>query len=111
MNPVRRGRASCRRLLLVVSALGGLLFAGLVLLSFIEPLWIERAAREVLRHEVEKRVGERIDQRRNACAVQLAQKALGRTEAVSAYGKASRQLPRELRIFAGVNTPALALLG
>ena len=161
-----------RRLLRVVSALGGLLFAGLVALSFIEPLWIERAARELLRHEVEKRVGERIDQLSNARVVQLAQKALGRTDAEiaarqkalraevpqrvanaiadlmkadcdcrrrmvdvavkheegalgsleqareqlsrrieSAYGEVSRQLLRELRIFAGVNALAFALLG
>lgn len=70
-----------RRLLLTVSAFGGLLFAGLIAVSFIEPLWIERAVREVLRHEVEKRVGERIDQLSNARVVQLAQKALGRTDA------------------------------
>jgi hypothetical protein len=161
-----------RRLLLVVSVLGGLLFAGVVALSFIEPLWIERAAREVLRHEVEKRVGERIDQLSNARVVQLAQKALGRTDAEiaarqkalrdeipqrvanaiadlmkadcecrkrmvegavkhqegvlgtleqareqlarrieSAYGEVSRQLLRELRIFAGVNALAFVLLG
>lgn len=160
-----------RRLLRVVSALGGLLFAGLVALSFIEPLWIERAAREVLRHEVEKRVGERIDELSNARVVKLAQKALGRTEAEiaahrqalraevpqrvahaiadfmkadcdcrkrlvegavkhekeavgtlekareqmarrieSAYGEVSRQLLRELRIFAGVNALAFGLL-
>ena len=160
-----------RRLLRVVSALGSLLFAGLVLLSFIEPLWIERAAREVLRHEVEKRVGERIDQLSNARLVKLAQKALGRTEAEitahrqalraavpqrvahaiadfmkadcdcrkrlvegavkheeeavgtlekareqlarrieSAYAEVSRQLLRELRIFAGANALAFALL-
>ncbi len=73
-----------RRLLLVVSALGALLFAGLAALSFIEPLWIERAVREVLRHEVR-----RIE---------------------SAYGEVSRHLLRELRIFAGVNALAFGLL-
>lgn len=159
------------RLLRVVSALGSLLFAGLVVLSSIEPLWIERAAREVLRHEVEKRVGERIDDLSNARVVKLAQKALGRTEAEmaahrqalraelpqrvanavadfmkadcdcrkrlveaavkheeeavgtlekarellarrieSAYGEVSRQLLRELRIFAAVNALAFGLL-
>ena len=166
------GSPRLRRLLLVLSALGGLLFGALVALSFIEPLWIERAAREVLRHEVEKRVGERIDQLSNARVVELAQKALGRTDAQitarqqalraevpqrvanaiadlmkadcecrkrmvdvavkheegvlgsleqareqlarrieSAYGEVSRQLLRELRIFAGVNALAFALLG
>lgn len=80
-----------RRVLLVVSALGGLLFGGLVLLSFVEPLWIERATREVLRHEVEKRVGERIDRLSNARVVELAQKALGRTDAeIAARQKALR---------------------
>ena len=80
-----------RRLLRVVSALGGLLFAGLLVLSLIEPLWIERAAREVLRHEVEKRVGERIDDLSNARVVRLAQKALGRTEAeMAAHRQALR---------------------
>lgn len=166
------GSPRLRRLLLVLSAFGGLLFGALVALSFIEPLWIERAAREVLRHEVEKRVGERIDQLSNARVVELAQKALGRTDAQiaarqqalraevpqrvanaiadlmkadcecrkrmvdvavkheegvlgsleqareqlarrieSAYGEVSRQLLRELRIFAGVNALAFALLG
>jgi hypothetical protein len=87
-----------RHLLLGLSALGGLLFAAIVVLSFVEPLWIERAAREVLRHEVEKRVGERIDQLSNARVVQLAQKALGRTDAeIAARQKALRaELPQRV---------------
>lgn len=75
------GSPRLRRLLLVVAALGSLLFAGLLALSFIEPLWIERAAREVLRLEVERRVGVRVDQVTNAQVMRMAQKALGATDA------------------------------
>jgi hypothetical protein len=160
-----------RRLLLVVAGLGCVLFAGLITVSLVEPIWIERAAREVLRLEVERRVGERIDKLSDARVVQLAQKALGRTDAEiavrqkalraevpqrvanamadllkadcecrkrmvegavkheegvlgsleqareqlsrrieSAYGEVSRQLLRELRIFAAANALAFALL-
>jgi hypothetical protein len=75
------GSARLRRLMLVVAALGGLSFAGLVALSFIAPLWIERAAREVLRLEVERRVGARVDQVTSAKVMRMAQKALGATDA------------------------------
>jgi hypothetical protein len=76
-----------RRLLLVVAGLGCVLFAGLITVSLVEPIWIERAAREVLRLEVERRVGERIDKLTDARVVQLAQKALGRTMPRSPCGR------------------------
>lgn len=70
-----------RRFALTVSALGALLFAGLLALSWLSPLTLERAAREVLRMEVERRVGERIDALNSTRLAELAGKALAQTEA------------------------------
>lgn len=70
-----------RRLLLGLGLGGTLLFGAAFLLSFVQPLLIEQAAREIVRIEVERRVGERIDSLSNSRIVLMAQKALGRTEA------------------------------
>jgi len=70
-----------RRILLVVSFLGILLFGGAFALSFVSPLLIERAAREVVRIEVEHRVGEEIDSLSNSRIAGIAQRALQSTEA------------------------------
>lgn len=70
-----------RRFALTVSTLGTLLFAGLLALSWLSPLTLERAAREVLRMEVERRVGERIDALNSTRLAELAGKALAQTEA------------------------------
>lgn len=69
-----------RRLLLFLSALGVLLFGGALSLSFLNPLLVERAAREVVRIEVERRIGEKIDSLSNARVTGLAQRALQQTE-------------------------------
>jgi len=69
-----------RHLVLLLSLLGFLLFGGSFALSFLDPLRIERAAREVVRIEVERRVGEKIDRLSNARVAGLAQRALQQTE-------------------------------
>ncbi|HEY9109705.1 MAG TPA: hypothetical protein VIN58_23775 [Roseateles sp.] len=45
-----------RRLILTVSGLGFLLCTGLLLLSFVAPLQVERWAREAIEHEVQRKV-------------------------------------------------------
>ena len=50
-----------RPAILVLSALGALLFGAAFALSWFQPLWVERAAREVVRIEVERRVGQKLD--------------------------------------------------
>jgi hypothetical protein len=70
-----------QRSLIVLSLLGFLLFGGAFALSFLNPLVIERAAREVVRIEVERRVGEKIDSLSNSRVADLAQRALQNTEA------------------------------
>jgi DNA-binding TFAR19-related protein (PDSD5 family) len=69
-----------RHALLLLSFLGTTLFAGALLLSFVDPLLIERAAREAIRFEVERRVGGRIDELSSARLVELARQAAGRTD-------------------------------
>ncbi|QTD45715.1 hypothetical protein [Ottowia testudinis] len=70
-----------RAFALIVSALGTLLFGGLLLLTYVSPITLERAAREIVRIEVERRVGEKIDVLTNARIVGLAEKALKQTDA------------------------------
>jgi hypothetical protein len=74
------GECLVRNGLLFLGLLGTALFAGAFALSFLEPLLIERAAREVVRIEVERRVGEKIDSLSGTRIVGLAQRALRRTE-------------------------------
>ena len=69
-----------RRALLIFSFLGFGAFGAIFALSFVNPLLIERAAREVIRIEVERRVGAKLDELSNSKVVLLAQKALGKTE-------------------------------
>lgn len=70
-----------RRALLLIAMLGVVLFGGTLVLSWLNPLLIERAAREVVRIEVEQRVGEKIEVLTNSKVAALAAKALGQTEA------------------------------
>ncbi|MEK8031146.1 hypothetical protein AACH06_10000 [Ideonella sp. DXS29W] len=70
-----------RRALLIIAAGGALLFGSVLALSWLNPLLIERAARDVVRIEVEQRVGEKIDTLSNSKVAILAAKALGQTEA------------------------------
>jgi hypothetical protein len=70
-----------RTILLALSLFGALLFGGAFVLSFFDPLLIERAAREVVRIEVERNVGEKIDSLSQSRLVGLAQRALKNTDA------------------------------
>ena len=69
-----------RLFILCTAILGTVLFGAAFALSFANPLLIERMAREVLRLEVERRVGTKIDSLSNSRIVDLAQKALNRTD-------------------------------
>jgi hypothetical protein len=84
--------------LLLLGLLGTALFAGIFALSFLEPLLIERAAREVVRIEVERRVGEKIDSLSGARITALAQRALQRTDVeIEGTLKAIREdMPRKV---------------
>jgi hypothetical protein len=87
-----------RRAILIVSALGFALFGAGLIISFAHPLLIERAAREVVRLEVEHRVGEKIDSLSNSRIADLALKKLQKTEAeIEQTREALRQeLPRKI---------------
>ena len=70
-----------RRSILILSLFGFILFGVAFALSFVKPILIERAAREVVRIEIERRVGEKIDHLSNSRVVNFARKALGKTDA------------------------------
>lgn len=70
-----------RRALLILSLLGFGAFATIFAISFTSPLTLEWAAREIVRFEVERRVGARIEALSNSKVAALAQKALGKTDA------------------------------
>lgn len=70
-----------RRILLALSLACCALFGSTLALSFADPLRIERAARELIRMEVERRVGERVQTLSNSRIGQLAKKSLGQTDA------------------------------
>jgi hypothetical protein len=90
--------AALRALLVAVGTLGAVVLGAASLLSFASPLTIERLAREVMRIEVERRVGERIDALSDARIVGLAQRALGRTQAEidAARDALKRDVPRRV---------------
>lgn len=69
-----------RRGLMGIGALGALLFGAALLLALVQPLLIERGARELLRIEIERRVHQRIDQLDERRLGALAREALGRLE-------------------------------
>ncbi len=80
LSPASPANLLLRWVLLTIGTAGAVLFGAALLLSWVEPLWIERAAREVVRIEVEKRAGEKIDRLSNSKVAALAAKALGQTE-------------------------------
>lgn len=79
-----------RRALLILAVLGTALFGTACVVSLLNPLLVERAASEVVRIEVERRVGEKLDKLSSSSVVALAQKALGKTNAE--FEGAKRQL-------------------
>jgi hypothetical protein len=70
-----------RQALVAVGFAGAALFGVAFVLSYLDPLLIERAAREVVRLEVEKRVGEKVDELTDSTVMQMALKALGKSAA------------------------------
>ena len=84
-------RDKLRRALLALSLLGVLVFGGGLVTSFVAPITIEQAAREVIRVEVERRVGEKVDALSDSRLAKLARKALDKTTADA------DQVERELR--------------
>lgn len=79
-----------RRALLILAVLGTALFGAAFVVSLLNPLLVERVAQEVVRIEVERRVGEKLDKLSSSSVVALAQKALGKTNAE--FEGAKRQL-------------------
>lgn len=84
--------------LLLVSILGVLLFAGAFALSFANPLLIERAAREIVRVEVERKISGKLDALSDSRITALAHVALRKTSTdIEAAQKAIREeLPRKI---------------
>jgi hypothetical protein len=70
-----------RRAILLLGILGTLLFGAAFAVSFVDPLLVERGARELIRIEVERKVGEKVDALSRSKIVTMAQKALGKTDA------------------------------
>lgn len=69
-----------RQTILVISAVGAFLFGLAWLVSWLNPVLIERAAREIVRIEVERRVGEKVDALSSTRIAGLAQKLLRKNE-------------------------------
>jgi hypothetical protein len=69
-----------RALLLGLSLLGVAVFGGALALSFHDPRLVEAAARDVVRIEVEQRVGERIDRLTDARIAGLARGVLRQSD-------------------------------
>lgn len=70
-----------RQTILGLSLAGTLLFGIAFILSWLNPIWIERMASTAVRVEVEREAGERVDALSGAPIVGLAQRTLGRTDA------------------------------
>ena len=70
-----------RQTILGLSLAGTLLFGIAFILSWLNPIWIERMASTAVRVELEREAGERVDALSGAPIVGLAQRALGRTDA------------------------------
>lgn len=84
--------------LLLASIFGALLFAGAFALSFSNPLLIERAAREIVRVEIERRVSGKLDALSDSRITALAHVALRKTSMdIEAAQRATRdELPRRI---------------
>jgi hypothetical protein len=70
-----------RNFLLALSLLGTLAFGGGFALSFVNPLLVERAGEQLLRIEIERRVGARIDGLAGSWLTGVGQSLLRRTDA------------------------------
>jgi hypothetical protein len=87
-----------RCFVLTLSLLGTLLFGGALVLSFVDPLSIERAAREIVRIEIERRIGQKLDQLSDSRIGELAQRALQQTGIDIAHAQEAIrvELPRKV---------------
>jgi hypothetical protein len=87
-----------RHFIFALSVLGFALFGVAFALSIDNPLLIERAAREVVRIEVERRVGERLDSLSNQRIIRLAERALTQNQAEIDRAEAAlrEDLPRKV---------------
>ncbi|HSW03918.1 hypothetical protein [Aquabacterium sp.] len=87
-----------RLVILITSLVVAALFASALAASFINPLLVESAARELIRREVEQRVGQRLEQLDNSRLADAARRMLGRNEAEIAQTrrKLSEGLPRRV---------------
>lgn len=84
--------------LLLFCLLGVFLFGGAFILSFREPLLVERAAREIVRIEVERKVNWELDSLSNSRITALAQAMLRLTDAdiEQAQRATKEELPRKV---------------
>ncbi len=87
-----------RRFVLTLAWLGTLLFGSVFVLSFADPLRIEQAARELLRIEIERRVGDKIESLSGGALAGMARKVLGQQDAeIEALRRAiAAELPRRV---------------
>ena len=83
-----------RSLIFTIGLLGALLFGGAWLAALVAPHWVEQIGRVLVRQEVEKRVGQKLDVLDQAALVGLARR-LGGEQARRAE-RAARQLREQL---------------
>jgi len=69
-----------RALILVFGIVGTVLFGSAFVLSFSSPLLVENLGKEIIRIEIEHRLGTQLDALSGSRMARLAQKALGRTD-------------------------------
>jgi Mg2+ and Co2+ transporter CorA len=89
-----------RKYLLVLSLLGMGLMGGIFTLSYVAPLELERMAREAVRIEVERQVGEAVDRLSDSKVAALARRELRKTESeIERTENAIRQqIPRKVAL-------------
>lgn len=90
-----------RRFLLILSWFGTLVFGGVFVTSFVSPLLIEQGAREIVRIEVERRVGEKVDRLTETRLTGFAQRILRETDSdIAATRQAIRdEVPSRVVLF------------
>jgi hypothetical protein len=83
-----------RTLIFCIAVFGSVIFGAAFISSFVKPILVERIAREIVRIEVEKEVGEKVDSLSNSRIVSFAQKVLNKTDEEIAEN--NRQLKAEI---------------
>jgi hypothetical protein len=100
-----------RRTILGFSIAGTLLFGIPFVISWLNPIWIERIASTAVRFEVEREAGERVDALSGSPIVGLAQRGLRRTDADIEHTREAirREVPANVaRVVAGMLDPDCA---